>query len=228
VGRLFERSRNSGQEEASSIFQRGQEKAMSKDHSRAPTGTALRVKALEALLEEKGLIDPAALDAIVDTFENKIGPRNGARVVAKAWTDPAFQKRLSDNATAAIAELGFGGPEGGCLIAARIRRGFTTWSCARCAHVIRGRCSGCHRPGTKALLIAVRDPRGVLKEFGVEIPAKVEVRVWDSSAEQRYVVIPERPAGTDGMNEEQLAAIVTRDSMVATAKIQPPRSGARR
>jgi nitrile hydratase subunit alpha len=204
---------------------------MSDEHSRVPTGAALRVKALEALLEEKGLLDPASIDGIVDLFEHKIGPRNGARVVAKAWTDPAFRRRLLDNATAAVAELGFGGPEGGSLIAVentpRVHNMVVCTLCSCYPWSVLGLPPAWYKSFAYRSR-AVRDPRGVLKEFGVDIPAQVEVRVWDSSAEQRYIVIPERPAGTDAMSEEQLADIVNRDSMVGTAKIESPRAGARR
>ncbi len=204
---------------------------MSDEHSRTPTGAALRVKALEALLEEKGLVDTAALDTIIDTFENKVGPRNGARVVAKAWTDPEFRKRLLDNATAAVAELGFGGPEGGSLLAVentpRVHNLVVCTLCSCYPWSVLGLPPAWYKSFAYRSR-AVRDPRGLLKEFGVEIPEQVEVRVWDSSAEQRYIVIPERPAGTGGMSEERLARLVTRDSMVGTAKIEPPRAGARR
>ncbi len=204
---------------------------MSDEHSRTPTGAALRVKALEALLEEKGLVDRAALDTIIDTFENKVGPRNGARVVAKAWTNPEFRKRLLDNATAAVAELGFGGPEGGSLFAVentpRVHNLVVCTLCSCYPWSVLGLPPAWYKSFAYRSR-AVRDPRGLLKEFGVEIPEQVEVRVWDSSAEQRYIVIPERPTGTGGMSEEQLARLVTRDSMVGTAKIEPPRAGARR
>jgi len=204
---------------------------MSDEHSRTPTGAALRVKALEALLEEKGLLDTAALDTIIDTFENKVGPRNGARVVARAWSDPEFRKRLLDNATAAVAELGFGGPEGGSLVAVentpRVHNLVVCTLCSCYPWSVLGLPPTWYKSFAYRSR-AVRDPRGLLKEFGVEIPEQVEVRVWDSSAEQRYIVIPERPAGTGRMNEEQLTGLVTRDSMVGTAKIEPPRAGGRR
>ena len=197
---------------------------MSEDHSRVPTGAALRVKALEALLEEKGLIDPAALDTIVDTFENKVGPRNGARVVARAWTDPAFRKRLLADATTAVAELGYGGPEGGHLVAVentpRVHNLVVCTLCSCYPWSVLGLPPAWYKSFAYRSR-AVRDPRGLLKEFGLEIPAQVEVRVWDSSAEQRYIVIPRRPAGTEGMSEAELAALVSRDSMVGTATIEP-------
>jgi nitrile hydratase subunit alpha len=161
---------------------------MSANHVTIPTGAALRVKALEALLKEKGLVDEAALDAIVDALETKVGPRNGARVVAKAWTDPAFHKRLIDNATAAVAELGFGGPEGGHLVAVEnTRKVHNLVVCTLCS-CYPWPVLGLPPVWYKSLAYrsrAVRDPRGVLSEFGVSIPTEVEVRVWDSSAEQR-------------------------------------------
>jgi nitrile hydratase subunit alpha len=205
---------------------------MSENHSSVPTGAALRVKALEALLEEKGLVDPAALDKIVDTFENKVGPRNGARVVARAWTDPAFRKRLLADATTAVAELGYGGPEGGHLVAVentpRVHNLVVCTLCSCYPWSVLGLPPAWYKSFAYRSR-AVRDPRGLLKEFGLEISAQVQVRVWDSSAEQRYIVIPQRPAGTDGMSEDELAGLVTRDSMVGTARVEPPshQAGAR-
>src|SRR3984893_18614434 len=174
-----------------------EERAMSRNHVTVPTGAALRVKALEAILEEKGLIDPAALDPIVDMYETKVGPRNGARVVAKAWTDPAFRKRLLDDATAAVAELGYGGPEGGDLVAVENTSKVPTPVVCTLCSCYPWPVLGLPPVWYKSFAYrsrAVRDPRGVLQEFGVEIPSNVEVRVWDSSAEQRYIVIPQRPA----------------------------------
>jgi nitrile hydratase len=198
---------------------------MSDHHVTVPTGAALRVKALETILEEKGLIDPAALDSIVEMFETKIGPRNGARVVAKAWTDPAFKKRLIDNATAAVAELGYGGPEGGHLVAientAKVHNLVVCTLCSCYPWPVLGLPPVWYKSFAYRSR-AVRDPRGLLKEFGLEIPDQMEIRVWDSSAEQRYIVIPDRPAGTDSMSESQLAELVTRDSMVGVANIEAP------
>lgn len=198
---------------------------MSGNHPNAPTGAALRAKALEAILEEKGLVESAALDTIVDTYETEVGPRNGARVVAKAWTDPAFRKRLLANATDAVAELGYGGPEGGHLVA--VENGPTVHNLVVCTL-----CScypwpvlGLPPVWYKSFAYrsrAVRDPRGLLKEFGLEIADNVEIRVWDSSAEQRYIVIPERPAGTEGMSPDELAELVTRNSMIGVAKANAP------
>jgi nitrile hydratase len=202
---------------------RAKEKSMSRNHVTVPTGAALRVKALEAILEEKGLIDPAALDPIVDQYENKVGPRNGARVVAKAWTDSAFRKRLLDDATGAVAELGYGGPEGGYLVAVEnTPKMHNLVVCTLCS-CYPWPVLGLPPVWYKSFAYrsrAVRDPRGVLKEFGVEIPADAEIRVWDSSAEQRYIVIPMRPKGTERMSEAQLAELVTRDSMIGVAQVK--------
>ncbi|HLI79118.1 MAG TPA: nitrile hydratase subunit alpha [Candidatus Binataceae bacterium] len=196
---------------------------MSGSHVTVPTGAALRVKALETLLEEKGLVDSAALDTIVDTFETKVGPRNGARVVAKAWTDPEFRKRLLENATAAVKELGFGGPEGGHLVAVentpKVHNLVVCTLCSCYPWPVLGLPPVWYKSFAYRSR-AVRDPRGVLKEFGVEVPSSVEVRVWDSSAEQRYIVIPQRPKGTERMSEEQLAELVTRDSMIGVGVVK--------
>ena len=178
-----------------------------------------RVKALETLLTEKGLIDPAALDAIVETYETRVGPRNGARVVARAWTDPQFAAWLKDDATAAIASLGYTGRQG-----EHMRAVFNTPDthnlvvCTLC-YCYPWSVLGLPPVWYKAPAYrsrAVIDPRGVLKEFGVELPDDVRVRVWDSTAELRYLVIPERPEGTEGMSAEELATLVTRDSMIGT------------
>src|SRR5271167_2093542 len=194
-----------------------------KNHSTDDSGPAARVKALETILTEKGLIDPAAIDAIVDTYETRVGPRNGARVVAKAWTDLTYRKRLLADATSAVAELGFAGPEGGHLVAVentdRIHNLVVCTLCSCYPWPVLGLPPVWYKSFAYRSR-AVRGPRGVLKEFGVEIPEKVEVRVWDSSAEQRYLVIPQRPAGTDRMSEEQLAALVTRDSMIGVALVR--------
>jgi nitrile hydratase subunit alpha len=199
---------------------------MSSDHHNTDeSGPAARVKAIEELLAAKGLVDTAAVDAIVDTYENKVGPRNGARVVAKAWTDPAYRKRLLADATAAVAELGYAGPEGGHLIAventSRVHNLVVCTLCSCYPWPVLGLPPVWYKSFAYRSR-AVSDPRGVMKDFGLEIPPDVEVRVWDSSAEMRYLVIPERPAGTDGMSEDQLAELVTRDSMVGVAKVAAP------
>ena len=198
-------------------------------HQAVPSDIALRVKALESLLVEKGMIDPAAIDAVIETYESKVGPRNGARVVARAWVDAAYRKRLLTDGTAAIAELGYGGGQGEHMVVVE-----NTPSVHNL--VVCTLCS-CYPWPTLGLppkwyksapyrSRAVIDPRGVLREFGAEIPEDAEVRVWDSTAEERYLVLPERPAGTENLNEEALAALVTRDSMIGVAKV-PPTSGSK-
>ncbi len=183
---------------------------------------AIRVRALEAILTEKGLIDPKALDALVDTYETKIGPRNGAKVVARAWVDPAYKQRLLTDATAAIKELGFSGLQGEDMVALE--------NTADVHNVVVCTLCSCYPWPTLGLppvwyksapyrARVVSDPRGVLKEFGTELPETVELRTWDTTAELRYLVLPERPAGTEGLSEAQLAALVTRDSMIGVSKI---------
>jgi nitrile hydratase len=193
------------------------------DHGQdPPSDMALRVKALESVLVEKGLVDPAALDAIVDHFETKVGPRNGARVVAKAWSDPAYRERLLEDATVAIAELGFTGRQGEHMVAVE--------NTAEAHNLVVCTLCSCYPWPVLGLppvwyksppyrSRAVIDPRGVLAEFGTELPEDVEVRVWDSTAEVRYLVIPQRPAGTEGLSEDELAALVTRDGMIGTARL---------
>lgn len=200
---------------------------MSGDHHNTDdSGPAARVKALEAILSEKGLIDPAAIDAIVDLYETRVGPRNGARVVAKAWTDPAYRKRLLADATKAVAELGLAGPEGGHLVAVentdRIHNLVVCTLCSCYPWPVLGLPPVWYKSFAYRSR-AVSDPRGVLADFGLELPREVEVRVWDSSAEIRYLVIPQRPKGTERMSEDALAEIVTRDSMVGVAKVEAPR-----
>jgi nitrile hydratase len=199
------------------------------DHQDVPSDQALRAKALESLLVEKGLVDRSALDALVDTFEHKIGPRNGARVVAKAWSDPAYKHRLLADANVAIAELGYTGQQGEHMVVVE--------NSPTVHHMVVCTLCSCYPWPTLGLppiwyksaayrSRVVIDPRSVLSEFGLEIPDDTEVRVWDSTAEIRYLVLPERPAGTEGMSEEALAALVTRDSMIGTAKVLPPGRGA--
>jgi nitrile hydratase len=200
------------------------------EHQAVPSDLTLRVKALESLLVEKGLVDRAALDALVDTYEHKVGPRNGARVVAKAWADPAYKQRLLTDPTAAIAELGYGGQQGEYMVVVE--------NTPKVHNVVV--CTLCSCYPWPVLCLppvwyksapyrsrAVIDPRGVLREFGLELPADVEVRVWDSTAEIRYLVLPERPAGTEKFTEDQLAALVTRDAMVGVAKVTLPSAGAK-
>ena len=194
------------------------------DHQVVPSDPALRVKALESLMVEKGLVDRAALDALVDTFEHKVGPRNGARVVAKAWTDPAFKQRLLENGTAAIAELGYSGEQGADIrVVENTPNVHNLIVCTLCSCYpwpVLGLPPVWYKSAPYRSR-AVIDPRGVLREFGTEIPEDAEVRVWDSTAEERYLVLPERPAGTENLNEEALAVLVTRDSMIGVAKVAP-------
>ncbi|MFO0991015.1 MAG: nitrile hydratase subunit alpha [Hyphomicrobiales bacterium] len=186
---------------------------------------ALRVKALESLLIEKGYVDPAAMDALIETYETKIGPRNGARVVAKAWTDPAYRKWLFEDATAAIGSLGYTGRQGEHMVALEntpdTHNMVVCTLCSCYPWPVLGLPPVWYKsPPYRSR--AVIDPRGVLKEFGVELPATTKVKVWDSTAEIRYLVIPMRPAETKGWSEEQLAEIVTRDSMIGTGLAQVP------
>ena len=184
-----------------------------------------RVRALESILVEKGYVDPAALDVIIDAYETRIGPRNGARVVARAWSDPAFAQRLREDATAAIAELGYTGRQGEHMVAVfNDRDTHNMVVCTLCSCYpwpVLGLPPVWYKSAPYRSR-AVIDPRGVLAEFGVELPADTRVRVWDSTAEVRYLVIPERPAGTEDWSEDELALLVTRDSMVGTGLPRAP------
>jgi nitrile hydratase len=186
---------------------------------------ALRVKALESILVEKALVDPAAIDAIVETYETKIGPRNGARVVAKAWSDPAYLKRLREDATAAIAELGFMGRQGEhMLVVENTAQRHNLIVCTLCS-CYPWSVLGLPPVWYKAAPYrskAVIDPRGTLADFGVTLPKETEIRVWDSTAELRYLVLPMRPMGTEGWDEARLAKLVTRDSMIGTGLALAP------
>ena len=193
------------------------------DHGQAPpSDIALRVKALESLMIEKGLVDPAALDAIVDRFEHKVGPRNGARVVAKAWSDPAYRARLREDATAAIGELGYTGGQGEHMVAVEntpsVHNLVVCTLCSCYPWPVLGLPPVWYKSSPYRSR-AVIDPRGVLAEFDVTLPAEVEIRVWDSTAEIRYLVIPERPPGTDSLDQAALAALVTRNGMIGTARL---------
>jgi nitrile hydratase len=195
------------------------------DHDNRYTDMQARVKALETVLTEKGLIDPAAIDAIVETYETKVGPKNGARVVAKAWSDPEFADWLKRDATAAIASLGYAGRQG-----EHMRAVFNTPDthnlvvCTLCScypWAVLGLPPVWYKaPAYRSR--AVIDPRGVLAEFGLELPEDKKIRVWDSTAELRYIVIPERPDGTDGMDEVALADLVSRDAMIGTSIARTP------
>ncbi len=189
---------------------------------------SLRVRALETILVDKGYVDPAALDAIVESYETKIGPRNGARVVARAWTDPKFRERLLANATSAIAELGFGGRQGEHMAALEnTRRRHNLVVCTLCSCYpwpVLGLPPVWYKsPAYRSR--SVLDPRAVLAEFGLNLAADTEIRVWDSTAELRYIVVPMRPENTDGFDEEQLAALVTRDSMIGVGLALSPTNG---
>src|SRR5947199_3971831 len=201
------------------------------DHQAVPSDLALRVKAIESLLVEKGLVDRAALDAIVDAYETKIGPRNGARVVARAWVDPAYKKRLLTDATAAIAELGYSGGQGEDMIVLentpKVHNLIVCTLCSCYPWPVLGLPPVWYKSAPYRSR-AVLDPRGVLREFGVELGDDVEVRVWDSTSERRYLVLPERPVGTEGLSEEALAQLVTRDSLSGVATVTPPTRGSRR
>jgi len=199
--------------------------ALDHDHQDVPSDAALRVKALESLLVEKGLVDPAALDALVDTYEHAVGPRNGARVVARAWVDADYRRRLLADGTAAIAELGFSGQQGEKLTVventASIHNVIVCTLCSCYPWPLLGLPpvwykSSAYRSRT------VADPRGVLRELGLEIGEDVEVRVWDSTAASRYFVLPQRPPRTDALGEPELAALVTRDAMIGVARVTVP------
>ncbi len=198
------------------------------EHQAVPSDPGLRVKALESLLVEKGLVDRAALDVLVDTYEHKIGPRNGARVVARAWTDPAYKQRLLTDADSAIAELGYGGMQGEHMVVVentpKVHNMIVCTLCSCYPWPVLGLPPVWYKSAPYRSR-SVIDPRGVLREFGLALPEEVEVRVWDSTAEVRYLVLPERPAGTEQLNEEQLAGLVTRDSMVGVAKVSLSKAG---
>jgi nitrile hydratase len=184
-----------------------------------------RVRALETLLTQKGYVDPAALDALIDTYQTKVGPRNGARVVARAWVDRAYRDRLLRDATSAIAELGYTGRQGEHMIAVENAPGrHNIVVCTLCSCYpwpVLGLPPVWYKSAPYRSRV-VKDPRGVLREFGVTLPVDTEIRVWDSTAEVRYLVIPERPAGTDGLDEQALSALVTRDSMIGTGLARAP------
>ena len=200
------------------------------DHQVVPSDPTLRVKAIESLLVDKGLVDRAALDVIVDTFETKIGPRNGARIVARAWVDPAYKKRLFTDATAAIAEVGFDSHQGEEMVVLEntptLHNLVVCTLCSCYPWPVLGLPPVWYKSAAYRSR-AVIDPRGVLKELGLELDEDVELRVWDSTAEIRYLVLPERPRGSERLSEEALAALVTRDSMIGTAKVGLTAAGER-
>jgi nitrile hydratase len=188
---------------------------------------AERVKSLEALLVAKKLVDPDSLNALIDTYEHKVGPRNGAKVVARAWVDPAYKERLMRDATAAIAEFGFTGRQGEDMVVVEntpaIHNMVVCTLCSCYPWPVLGLPPVWYKSAPYRSR-AVMDPRGVLREFGTFIGEDVEVRVWDSTAELRYLVLPERPGGTEGFSEERLAELVTRDSMIGVTRVKAPES----
>ena len=186
---------------------------------------ALRAAALEAVLVEKRLLTTDQVDAIVERYERDLGPQNGARVVARSWVDPAYRERLREDATTAIAELGYGGFEGGTMVALEntpeVHNVVVCTLCSCYPWPVLGLPPTWYKsPAYRARVVA--EPRAVLRELGVELPRETEIRVWDSTSEVRYLVVPLRPAGTDEMSEEELAALVTRDSMIGTGLVLPP------
>ena len=185
----------------------------------------LRVRALESVLTQKGYIDPAALDALIDTYQTRIGPRNGARVVARAWVDPAISTRLLADATAAIASLGYTGRQGEHMVAVEntdaLHHMVVCTLCSCYPWPVLGLPPTWYKSAPYRSRV-VKDPRGVLADFGVTLPEATRIRVWDSTAEVRYLVIPQRPAGSEGLDEEGLAALVSRDSMIGTRLAQAP------
>jgi nitrile hydratase len=208
------------------VHAQGQDQAHDHDQQDVPSDPALRVKALESLMVGKGLVDRAALDALIDNYEHKTGPRNGARVVARAWVDAEYKKRLLKDANAAIAELGYGGTN--LTVVENTAKVHNLVVCTLCScypWAVLGLPPVWYKSAAYRSR-SVIDPRGLLREFGVTLADDVEVRVWDSTADLRYLVLPERPAGTSRMSEAQLAALVTRDAMVGVAKVLPPQ-GAR-
>ena len=195
------------------------------NHTALPSEMELKVKALESLLVEKGLVDSAALDELIDTYENRVGPKNGAKVVARAWTDPKFKSWLHEDVTAAIASMGFTGRQGEHMkIVENTNVIHNLVVCTLCS------CYPWTVLGLPPVLYksapyrsrAVMDPRGVLKEFGTEIGKNVEIKIWDSTSEMRYLVLPERPAGTDDWTEQKLSALVSRNSMIGMEKVRLP------
>ena len=192
------------------------------DHDHRPSPIALRVEALESLLAEKGLVDPATIDEIVRYYEESVGPLNGAKVVARAWTDAEYKRRLLADATAAIGELGFGGPQGEHMVVVEntdtVHNVVVCTLCSCYPWPVLGLPPTWYKsPAYRSRV--VREPRAVLKEMGLALADDVEIRVWDSSAEVRYLVLPQQPSGTRGWSEEQLVPLVTRDAMIGTAQV---------
>ena len=198
----------------------------SHDHTELPSEIELRVKALETLLVEKGLVDPAALDVLIDTYENNVGPKNGAQVVAKAWTDPPYRTWLLEDAAAAISSLGFAGRQGEHITVientASVHNLVVCTLCSCYPWPVLGLPPTWYKSAPYRAR-AVADPRGVLKEFGTELPDDTQIKVWDSTAEMRYLILPERPAGTDDWSAEDLALLVSRTAMIGTEKARQPK-----
>jgi nitrile hydratase subunit alpha len=191
-------------------------------HPREVSPIEQRVAAVEDLLVEAGMVDRSMIDRIVDTYGHDIGPMNGARVVARAWVDDDYRQRLLSDGTKAIAELGYGGPEGGHVVVVEnttdVHNVVVCTLCSCYPWPLLGLPPNWYKSPPYRSRV-VREPRAVLREMGCEVPDGMEIRVWDSSAEARYLVLPERPAGTDGASEEELAALVTRDSMIGVARL---------
>jgi nitrile hydratase subunit alpha len=197
-----------------------------RDHTNPPSEVALRVRALESLLVEKGLVDLAAIDALIDTYENRIGPRNGAKVVARAWSDPMFKQWRLEDATAAIGSMGFSGRQGEHMkLVENTPKIYSLVVCTLCSCYpwpVLGLPPVWYKSAPYRAR-AVADPRSVLKEFGTELGADIEIRVWDSTSEVRFLVLPERPEGTEGWSEEELAALVTRNAMIGAETAKSPK-----
>ena len=191
-------------------------------HTRPLSDIEIRVKALESLLVEKGLVDPAAVDALIDKYEHKVGPRNGAKVVARAWVDPEYKARLLAHGTEAIEELGFSGMQGEDMVVventADVHNVLVCTLCSCYPWPTLGLPPVWYKSAPYRSRVVI-EPRGVLKEFGLELPEATEVRVWDSTSEVRYMVLPERPVGTEHLSEDELAALVTRDAMIGVTKV---------
>jgi nitrile hydratase len=200
------------------------------EHGSELSDVELRVRALESLLVDKGLVDPAALDVLIDTYETKVGPRNGARVVARAWVDPAFRRRLLADGKQVIAEMGFEGRQTDSLVVVEntpaVHNLVVCTLCSCYPWVVLGLPPVWYKSAPYRSR-AVIDPRGMLRELGTDLPDDVEVRVWDSTAEVRYLVLPERPPGTDGWSEDELMGLVTRDSMIGVARAIDPAGAGR-
>jgi nitrile hydratase len=194
-----------------------------REHGAPLTDVELRVRALESLLVDKGLVEPAALDALIDTYETKVGPRNGAKVVARAWLDPAYKRRLLEDGTAAVAEFGFMGRQSEKLVVVEntpdVHNVVVCTLCSCYPWAVLGLPPVWYKSAPYRAR-AVIDPRGVLQELGVNVPESREVRVWDSTAEIRYMVLPERPKGTEKLSEDELAALITRDAMIGVAEVK--------